>query len=323
MIIFTLIFVSIVCISVLSIFYAILPKNEKSKMNSKWLNKLWDELTTNNVKLSVVMLLIAILVFCLISFFSTNSLEEFIQGIHVELFGILFDVVVLVLLFNWINSHGEKKQRINRYQEEIEDFRHWNSEEGKFRIRGNIKRLNKEGVSKIDLTFVNISNGNIQNSQQLDFSGIKLDESRLLQSNLTNLRMPNSSFNGITDHYSKFIETGLLYAKFQNCHLQGTDFTKAFLHGADFSGSVLTANTNFSNANISHAKFNNVKIDSAEFHGAEVTKDFFDKVKNWKINGKNVFNDYELQSVPMGNNKFKYRLIKKNSMEHLGLNSKR
>ena len=41
---------------------------------------------------------------------------------------------------------GEKRRNIKRWQEEIDDFRGWNSEEAKFRIVGNIKRLNRNGI---------------------------------------------------------------------------------------------------------------------------------------------------------------------------------
>lgn len=320
--IFALLLISAIGFSILLLLYSVLPKQEKVKMKSKRLSRLWHELTTDNVKLSVFVLIIAVVIFGVVSFFSTNSVNDFVAGIHVELFGILFDIVILVLLFNWISSIGDKKQRIERYENSIEDFRYWKSEEAKYRIKGDIKRLNKEGVTKINLMDIDISDSkitmipNINNTQDLSFSNIKLDESRFLNTNFSNLSMPNSTFNGAIDHHSKFIECGLLNGQFKNCHLQGTNFSKAFLHSADFSGSTLTGNTNFNESILTHAKFNDVTIDSAQFNHAEVKEDFLDKAKNWNIKGKNVFLDYEMYSIPMGNEKFMYKIRRKANPEN-------
>lgn len=269
----------------------------------------WDDLTADVVKLSFAAFIITALFLAGVSMFSTESWEDFINGIHVELFGVLFDTLVLVLLYNWVSSLGERKREIKKNEEEIDDFRHWKSDEAKFRIIGNIKRLNRLKVTKLDLSFVDLSNPRIEKSQ-LIFSQINLTGSTFLRSNLSGLNMSNSEFNEIVDHNSEFVKSGLLNAKFRGCHLQGTNFSGAFLHNADFTDSVFTSNTNFADANIRFATFSNVTVDSANFEGAEVNGDFFDRMKEWNINGKNVFLDYTIFKHMVGSGVFMYRLKK-------------
>jgi hypothetical protein len=75
-----------------------------------------------------------------------NYKGEFLNSILVEAHGLLFDIFVFGILIVFFNKMGEKRRNIKRWQEEIDDFRGWNSEEAKFRIVGNIKRLNRNGI---------------------------------------------------------------------------------------------------------------------------------------------------------------------------------
>jgi hypothetical protein len=73
------------------------------------------------------------------------------QNIMVEAHGMLLDILVIGLFILWLNKLGEKRLENKRYQDEIDDFRRWHSEEAAYRIAGNIKRLNRNGISKIVL----------------------------------------------------------------------------------------------------------------------------------------------------------------------------
>ncbi len=83
--------------------------------------------------------------------------EEFYRNILVEAHGMLYDILVIGVIIFALHKVGEKKferkLEIQRYQEEIDDFRHWESEEAMYRIVGDIKRLNRAGISKINLSY--------------------------------------------------------------------------------------------------------------------------------------------------------------------------
>ena len=101
---------------------------------------------------SVSVLLIAIAVILLIDLFvSYDSLPNFWQGLMVEGHGMFFDVIVVILIYNWIDNRRQKKLRIERYKEELEDYRRWPSDEAMYRMMGLIRRLNNEGVTELDL----------------------------------------------------------------------------------------------------------------------------------------------------------------------------
>lgn len=80
---------------------------------------------------------------------------DFWVNILVESHGMLLDLFLIGVFLFWLQRRSadnrEKKLRIKRYEEEIDDYRGWDEKEAMYRIVGNIKRLNKEGVSKIDL----------------------------------------------------------------------------------------------------------------------------------------------------------------------------
>ncbi len=132
-----------------------------------------------------------------------------------------------------------------------------------------------------------------------------------MESNLSNLNISNSTFNGITDHFSKFCYSGIINGEFRNAHLQSTDFSNAYLNGADFTQAIFTGRTNFNDAILLNVNFNEVQIDSANFEGAEVSADFLDKVKKWNIIGNEIFTEYSIVTHFLENNNYKYILRKK------------
>ena len=76
---------------------------------------------------------------------------EFYENILAEAHGMLLDLLVIGVLVYWLNSLGERRRRIERYQEEIEDYLSWEEPEATFRIVGNIRRLNREEETGINL----------------------------------------------------------------------------------------------------------------------------------------------------------------------------
>ena len=76
--------------------------------------------------------------------------EGFWREILIESYGMLFDIIIICVLTLWLNQKGRKLLQIKRYHDEIDDFRSWKSPEAAYRIRGNILRLNQNGISNID-----------------------------------------------------------------------------------------------------------------------------------------------------------------------------
>ncbi|RWQ64603.1 pentapeptide repeat-containing protein [Mesorhizobium sp.] len=80
------------------------------------------------------------------------------QGIYVEAWGTIFDLFFVGLLLTWFALRRDRKQNIERYSEEIDDFKRWDSDEAHVRIAGNIRRLAKAGKSDLDLRGIILRN---------------------------------------------------------------------------------------------------------------------------------------------------------------------
>jgi uncharacterized protein YjbI with pentapeptide repeats len=281
-------------------------KINKSKL-SDFISFCWESLKTDTIILSIFCLLIALAGFFGSFLFTKFSNNDFWNGINIELFGIVFDVLILVLLFNWINQKGERKRRISSLHNEIDDFRHWKSEQAKFLIRGRIKRLNTEGVSAINLKYIDISN---PLNELFQFSKINLNGSGFLQSNLSNLNMSESYLEKITDHYSDFSNSNFYKCNFKNSHFQGTNFKNSYFFSANFDNTVITSSCDFSKSDIRNISFSNAKIESAKFDNAIVNENFMEQVIEWNLNGRNIFENYEVVKKPERNKKFSFYLKK-------------
>ncbi len=100
-----------------------------------------------------------------------------------------FDLLIFGLFLLWLTKPGEKRRErdlnIQRYQEEIEDYLGWDEKEAMYRIVGNIKRLNREGITNIYLKKANLK-------------GADLHKANLEGANLTDARL-EAEGGGLTD----------------------------------------------------------------------------------------------------------------------------
>ena len=80
--------------------------------------------------------MIAILVGCLIlvrpQYDSWSSVR---QGVYVEGWGTVLDLVLVGLLLTWFELRRGRKDSVERYLEEIDDFKRWDSEEARVENR--------------------------------------------------------------------------------------------------------------------------------------------------------------------------------------------
>ncbi len=65
------------------------------------------------------------------------------ENVFVKAHGMLFDILVIGILILFLSKLAEKRIANQRYLDEIDDFRDWESDEAAHRIAGNIRRLNK------------------------------------------------------------------------------------------------------------------------------------------------------------------------------------
>lgn len=82
---------------------------------------------------------------------------EIWQGVYVEAAGALMDLVVFGIIIGIALALRERKRQIRSHQELINDFKKWDSEEGRYRIAGAVRRLNRLGRTSIDFIGMEMS----------------------------------------------------------------------------------------------------------------------------------------------------------------------
>ena len=213
---------------------------------------------------ALVLLLLSLVVFSLSLPFYVNDLELFYENILIEAHGMLFDLLVIGILLVWLNKSGERQIRIKRYMEEIDDYRHWKSEEASYKIIGNIKRLNKDKITQVDLYNSYLKNANLN---YVDLTGsnmnyVVLDDATLINSLLMRVRLNQASLKNAklnkADFRGSFLgganceSASMIKCDFENAQLIKTNLQNAFLMDANFKFAML-AGTDFTMANLMKA----------------------------------------------------------------------
>jgi len=147
--------------------------------------------------------------------------ESFWGNVLVEAHGMLMDIFLLGLIVTIFEVLRADKEKIERYKEEIDDYRGWIEAEAMHRILGNIKRLNRLGVSKIDLHACNL--------QGAYYASANLEEARMWH-----IVMNNAIF-----WYANLKKASLFKAQLKGADLKGANLTSAFLVEANFEGAKL------------------------------------------------------------------------------------
>lgn len=236
------------------------------------------------------------------------------DNIIVESHGLLFDMIVLGILLSSYERIKERQKKaeekeltIKRYLEELDDFLPWGSDEAKFRIRGLIQRLNKEGFSAIELKYVELKG--------IELPRVQFNGANLLKTNFSGATLTDANFEDATIFSSYFqtenpkVEAKMRGAKFINATVNDCNFEKAVLTNADFTNAKLT-NSDFRGADIRGAVFLNTKFDDTKFDGAEVDKNFLENLDGWGIQGQAIHLQYEVvaREIRQYPGKFKYFL---------------
>lgn len=271
--------------------------------------KIWKKIISDTIQLSLAIFWIALSLTILLSWAiqKPTDYDSFSEGVLVEMVGMLFDILLLLLLFNWINEKGERKRRIQQLEDEIDDFRGWDEKEAMFRIVGNIKRLNRLGVVKLDLTrcFLKEANLALLNLEGSTLNYCNLEDSRLVSTCLAKSEISNVNLNfsklenakideAVLDNVSA-IGSDLKHASLRETYLRDVDLHSANLFGSSWNGALLYG-VNFKEAFLNNSwltevdfrdvNLNNADLTGAHLEGAKVYReDWFEYLKDCNVTG--------------------------------------
>ena len=270
---------------------------ERKEKFRRFIDKVLEEpLTISFSVLLVVSLIVVALSFPLY----LSETHNFFVNVLAEAHGMIFDIAVIGILIFWLTGVGQKRARIRAYQDEIDDFRMWESEEAAFRTVGNIKRLNRHKIynidlvnchlSKTNLNYVilkgaNLNNANVSNSNliQANFETSRMNRANFENSNLNQVNLKKSFASG-----ANFRDANMIKANLEGAFLIKADFNNAFLMEADLNGANLTG-TNFDFANLYKADLRNtigLTVEQLEnvktLYLAQFDEDFYKKIMKVK-----------------------------------------
>jgi len=168
-------------------------------------------------------LFVAIFVLLVLDFAPIDR-NGYLGNLFAEFHGLAFDLIVfgiLIVVYNRIiEKRRSREQDIKRWQEEIDDFRHWPAKEAAYRIAGNIRRLNRNGIYEIDLSDCNLSD-------------VVLDNANLSGSNLAYVDFCGAQLLAVDFSMAK-----MFHAEFIKADLSWAIFNKADMYRADFRGAI-------------------------------------------------------------------------------------
>jgi uncharacterized protein YjbI with pentapeptide repeats len=210
-----------------------------------------------------VLVLVSVIVLGLSLPFYIRQFDEMYLNVLAEAHGMIFDILVIGILLFWLREQGEIKQRVSQYKDEIDDFRMWESEEAAFRNAGNIKRLNRHGVFKIDLVGTYLTKTNLSN--------VKLTEANLNTANISNTILLEANMQEARLNQTNFENANINQANLSKTFASGANFKDAFLIKTNFEGAFLIK-TNFTNAYLMEANLKHCSLTEANFQDANLYK---------------------------------------------------
>lgn len=198
---------------------------------SDFIKEYWEKITTNKVLSAFIVLVVSVVIVVSISISKYDDIS-FLEGLLIEAHGMLLDILIIGVFILWLNRLGEKKMEVQRYKNEIDDFRRWKSDEAKFRIVGNIKRLNRLNFSTINLISCYLNEANLSN--------LNLQDANLQWANLQDANLYYANLQGANLKDAKLQGAILLSANLQHAFLVGAKLRGADLRGADLRGADIT-----------------------------------------------------------------------------------
>ena len=260
------------------------------------LSDLWRRLFSSE-GVAAVLLLIGVFII-IFGFFYVRSdnpsfrqaAEDFYANFGAEFVSIAITVIIIDRLNRQRQAREEKAQMIQRWREEIEDYRSWKSDEAKYRIVGNVKRLNRENISDICLIGAYLPGARLSeadlNGADLygaNLQGAVLQKAILGGTNLNNANLQGAYLQGAYLQQADLNGADLRGSKLQRTGLQGVDLSGALLDEADLSGANLSS-ANLCQADLELADLRGIKLEGTIYNNKTVWPDGFDPKAAGAIN---------------------------------------
>ena len=248
--------------------------------------------TTNPIlPIAIAFLFVFAIVFRLSYKYYLYDADNFVENLLVEAHGTVMDIIIFGMLFTFINNMRNKKIEIQRFKEEIDDFRHWNDPGASYRIAGILRRLNKHKIHQLDLSHCNLSGAQLKNIhlQKTIFEKANLSEANLAYADLsgTNLRVANLTRADL--RIANLQGADLRMADLQHAKLRITNFKGANLFNANLKYADLKT-ANLENCDLTTVNMEDADLKSASLEESDMTNARLQKadLRSAKLKGTNL-----------------------------------
>ena len=162
----------------------------------------------------------------------------FLVNVLAEIYGVLMDLLLFGCLLLWLDQKAERRRRIRRYRDAIEDYLGWESEEALHRIVGNIRRLNRENEAPETLKNAYLKGASLNDANLSDTSltGADLSDADLTHADLSGTYLGSADLSGADLQEANL--TGAHFGAFVRRSTEG-DAPKTKLDGANLRGANL------------------------------------------------------------------------------------
>lgn len=185
-----------------------------------------------------------------------SDFDGFFENVLVEAHGMIFDLFVIGAFVLWLNKLGERKREVNRYREELEDYKGWYSIEASHRVAGIVRRLIKKDVKKIKIQHHALVRANLQdlNLEEAVFSQSILEEAKFNRSKLKRAYFGGSNLGKVNFNSADLSDTYLRGVHLVDADMAGSNLENSNLFRANINGVIFTG------ANLKRANLREIKL---------------------------------------------------------------
>lgn len=249
----------------------------------KWIKGIYQWMTANAaILLFLIVLLFSVLFihwqYAVMGITFSNESAEHWNGVFTEFHGFIFDIILFGIVIAIYDAIRSRRERIQRYKEELNDYRGWAGEEAAYRIAGLIRRLGTEKVGDINFDELNLAKCQqeiIEKAVKTRAHIVSLMGTFLREANLQKANLQGANLQKVYLEGADLQKANLTSANLQKAYLASANLQKAYLGGANLQKAYLWG-ADLQKANLASANLQGVRVDEI---------DWIEKLKLWKVIG--------------------------------------
>lgn len=249
-----------------------------------------------------VSILITFLDIIWLDLFNSNS-ENFLDNrnnILVEAHGLVFDLLLLGVVLSIYEQarikREERKMRIIKYLEELENYRGMTNETAAYSVANLVRRLKREGLKDIDYSLLHLgrcSKEIIEEVVRKKYIPASLENLNLAEANLEAAELPKANLKEANLRHTNLKKAFLIGANLQEANLQEVNLQEAELSEVNLQkANLLKANlqkarlwrANLQKTNLRYANLREATLSGTDLKEADLTMANLQETRFWKAN---------------------------------------